>query len=59
MNFFALFVRRQQTAARTSARSMPTLIDPKDYQHVAGGASLVSRPKAPAAASTQLPRGGW
>lgn len=55
MNFLASLVRPQQSTARIATSNGPTLIDPKDYQHVGGGSSQTSRVPA----STQSPQRTW
>jgi hypothetical protein len=58
MNFFASLVRRQQTAVRTPATTGPTLIDPKEFQHIGGGSPRGSWQVRPTS-TTQSPRGSW
>jgi len=54
MNFLASLVRRQQTTVRTPATTGPTLIDPKEFQHIGGGSG-----QKLATFTTNSPRGGW
>jgi hypothetical protein len=53
----ALF-RRPQAAARTPVQAGPTVLDPKDYQHVSGGSPRGTW-QQPAGRTVQSPRGTW
>ncbi len=59
MNFLASLVRRQQTTVRTPSSTGPSLIDPKDFQHVGGGSPRGTWQKTSSTSTTLSPRGTW
>jgi hypothetical protein len=59
---FTMFSRRQPSTAHAVPPTGPTLIDPKDFQHIGGGSprgTWTAPPAGTASSTPQSPRGTW